>query len=65
MQKAEESGTDLAQALLKRQRQKEKQTSSQAKSGGGSPLCSVLSTSTFVMCSTPKHSTRFSTLQDS
>jgi hypothetical protein len=33
MQRAEESGTDLAQVLLKKQKQQEKQTSSQAKSG--------------------------------
>lgn len=33
MQKAEESGTDLAQALLKKLRQAEKQASSQAKTG--------------------------------
>ena len=33
MQQAEESGTDLAQALLKQQKKQAKQTSSQAKSG--------------------------------
>lgn len=32
MQQAEESGTDLAQALLKKQKKQAKQTSSQAKS---------------------------------
>ena len=33
MQRAEESGTDLAQALLKQQKKQAKQASSQAKSG--------------------------------
>lgn len=40
MQQAEESGTDLAQALLKKQKKQAKQASSQAK--GGTPSSQML-----------------------